>query len=554
MQEIPQDHTTNSDQGPERVRLRGTLKKKFILGIVIIIVPVLGCLFTWLSVKLQGQAMEEVVGKARVVADQIILTRQWVTDCMGGVFVHTASPGARNITYATKDQIVTPKGNYRLFTPSMVTKKLSLYSFREKSYQFRLTSLTPINSNNSPDAFETRGLNLFSRGLETEVFTFSKTSLDYMVPLYNTRGCLKCHSGDTILKSGIIGGLRVTIPFEKTRETFRKNQVRLGITGLVITVVTIAVLVFLVRLLILKPLDELEEKSRQLSAGNLSSRVSLDTGDELERLGRNFNDMAESLMHHRDDLEQKVSCATHDLARANHELLKLDKLKTDFLANMSHELRSPLTAVQGSIDYLKRADRHSDTRDYILIMEKNISRLTRLIANLFDFTKLEAGKIDWEFERQDISQLTEEVLEIMAPIALSKGIKLASDTPGPIAAVVDLERMEQVLVNLLDNAVKYSDENTTVTAGVTDQGDEVKIYVTNQGPGIAPEDRESVFNKFYTGKTLPSRGKPPKGAGMGLAISKAIVTAHGGRISVDCRDQTTCFFIHLPKEQNDIAC
>ncbi len=554
MQDIIQDHTTNSGQGPEKVRLRGTLKKKFILGIVVIIVPVLGCLFTWLSVKLQGQAMEEAIGKARVVADQIILTRQWVTDCMGGVFVNTASPGARDITYATQDKIITPKGSYRLFTPSMVTKKLSLYSFREKSYQFRLTSLTPINSDNAPDTFEARGLTLFSRGLEKEFFVFSKTSLDYMVPLYNTRGCIKCHSADTGLKSGIIGGLRVTIPFARTRETFRKNQIHLGITGLIITLVTITVLVFLVHLLILSPLNKLEDKSRQLSAGNLNSRISLDTGDELERLGHNFNLMAEGLMRHRDDLEQKVARATHDLARANHELLKLDKLKSDFLANMSHELRSPLTAVQGSLDYLKRAGKDSDTLDYILIMEKNISRLTRLISNLFDFTKLEAGKIDWEFDRQDLSQLVEEVLEIMAPIALAKDIRLVAHTPGPVSAVIDLERMEQVLVNLVDNAVKFSDHKAPVTARVTDQGEEVTLCIANKGPGIAPEDRETVFNKFHTGRTLPIHGKSPKGAGMGLAISKAIVTAHGGRICVDCRDNITCFIIHLPKDKNGISC
>ncbi|HCY85684.1 MAG TPA: hypothetical protein DHV36_11165, partial [Desulfobacteraceae bacterium] len=284
-----QNHSTNQTASPDKTRLKGTLKRKFVLGIVVIIVPVLGFLFTWLSVKLQDQAKEDALAKARVVADQVILTRQWVTDCMGGVFVHTSSTGAKDVTYATQDQILTRHGTYQLFTPSMVTKKLSQYSFKERSYQFRLTSLTPINRDNSPDPFETRGLNIFGQGMDEEYYRFSEQNLDYMVPLHKTRGCVKCHDSQTVLKTDIIGGLRITIPFEGIRQTFKKNQALLGITGLVITLVTITVLVVLVRFLVLRPLEELEAKSRQLSAGDLSSRVDLSTGDELERLGKNFN-------------------------------------------------------------------------------------------------------------------------------------------------------------------------------------------------------------------------------------------------------------------------
>lgn len=538
------DHTTIQPAVPEPARLRGALKRKFVLGIVVIIVPVLGLLFTWLSVKLRDQAKEEALAKARVVADQIVLTRQWITDCMGGVFVHTSSPGARDVTYATQDQIATRHGTYQLFTPAMVTQKLSQYSFRERSYRFRLTSLTPINQNNAPDPFETRGLNLFGQGMDHEYYRFSGQNLDYMVPLYKTRGCVKCHPSSAILKTDIIGGLRITIPFDHIRQTIRKNQALLGVTGLVITLVTITVLVVLVRFLVLRPLEELEEKSRQLSAGNLDSRVTLNTADELERLGKNFNLMAERLSRHRDNLEEKVARATRDLALANHELLKLDQLKSDFLANMSHELRTPLTAVRGGIDYLKRTDGCGDGREYILIIEKNISRLTRLISNLFEFTKLEAGKIEWEFEQADISRLVEEVVEIMGPVARKNGVGLAAVTPGPLRAVIDLERIEQVLVNLLDNAVKFSGPGTRVSAEVSSPPPWIEIRITDQGPGIAEADPDLIFQKFYTSETSVRDAR--KGAGMGLAISKAIVTAHQGDISVSRENRTTCFTVRLP--------
>ena len=527
-----------------------SLKKKFVFGVIVIIVPVLGLLFSWLSLQLHNQAKEETLENARVVTDQIILTRQWITDCMGGVFINTKSPGARNVTYATKDQIITDHGTYQMFTPSMVTKKLSQYSVQEKSYHFRLSSLNPLNTANSPDSFEKQALNSFNqtpfnKTHGAEFYRFTEDVMDYMVPLYKTRGCVKCHTNKTIEKANIIGGLRVSVPYKAVRETFKKNLLILGGAGISITLLTIIVLIFFIHTLVLKPLNELKEKSRQLSKGNLNSRVSLKTNDELERLGDSFNLMAQSLMQNRDSLEEKVAKATKDLAQANQELLKLDKLKSNFLTNMSHELRTPLTAVKGSIHYLERTVKNKEALDYIHIIEKNISRLTRLIANLFDFTKLEAGRIDWEFEKEDISQLITEVIEIMGPIAKARRVSLEFDNPGPLHAIIDLERMEQVLVNLLDNAIKFSKQNTGVRLGITDRYSHIEIHVKDQGPGINKENLETVFEKFYTVDTLSKNSK--KGAGMGLAIAKAIITAHKGEISVESKKHTTTFIVSLPK-------
>lgn len=539
-------HSTNPISGNPNY----SLKKKFVFGVIVIIVPVLGLLFSWLSLQLHNQAKEETLEKARVVTDQIILTRQWITDCMGGVFINTKSPGAGDVTYATKDQIITDHGTYQMFTPSMVTKKLSQYSFREKSYHFRLSSLNPLNTANSPDSFEKLALTSFNqthanKQKGTEFYRFTQETMDYMVPLYKTRGCVKCHTNETIKKAHIIGGLRVSVPYKAVRETFERNLLLLGGAGISITLLTIIVLIFFIHNLVLKPLNELEEKSRQLSRGNLNSRVNLKTHDELERMGDSFNLMAQSLMQNRDSLEGKVAKATNDLAQANQELLKLDKLKSNFLANMSHELRTPLTAVKGSIHYLERTVENKESLAYIHIIEKNISRLTRLVANLFDFTKLEAGRIDWEFEREDISQLVTEVIEIMGPIAKAGKVSLEFDNPGPLHAVIDLERMEQVLVNLLDNAIKFSKQNTEVRLGITDRYSHIEIHVKDQGPGINKENLETVFKKFYTVDTLSKNSK--KGAGMGLAIAKAIITAHKGEISVESQKNTTTFIVSLPK-------
>ncbi|MBU1345193.1 MAG: DUF3365 domain-containing protein [Proteobacteria bacterium] len=528
------------------VKINYPLKRKFVFGVIIIIVPILGLVFTWIGFRMSNQGKQETLEKARVLADQIILTRQWVTDCMGGVFVNLKSPGATGVTFATADKILLGQDTYQLFTPSMVTQKLSQYSFEKKSYQFRLSSLTPINSANSPNEFEKTALNSFIKDKTTEYYHFTNQSFDYMAPLYYKKGCIKCHTSETRHKTSIIGGLRVTIPYENIRHALKKNIWLLAGAGICISFITIIVLVFLIHTLVLKPINELEEKSRELSFGNLGTRVSLHTNDELEKLGKSFNLMAQSLMHNRDNLEEKVAKATKDLALANHELLKLDKMKSDFLANMSHELRTPLTAVKGSINYLERTVFDPDHLKYIQIIEKNISRLTRLISNLFDFTKLEAGTIEWEFERQDISQLVKEVIEIMSPLTLEKKITILQDCPEQLYAIIDLERMEQVLVNLLDNAVKFSKSCATIRIKVRLENNDIQISIEDQGPGIPEENLETIFKKFYTSTTDSTLKN--QGAGMGLAISKAIVIAHGGSIHVQSSNgSSSIFFITLPK-------
>ncbi len=522
------------------------LKRKFVFGVVIIIVPILGLLFTWIGFRLADQSKLQTIEKARVIADQVVLTRQWVTDCMGGVFVNVKSQGAKGVKFAINNQIFTKEDIYQIFTPSMVTQKLSQYSFEQKSYQFRLSSLTPINQGNIANLFETKALNNFENNKDKEYYQFTNETFDYMVPLFATKGCIKCHTNERRQKTSIIGGLRVTIPYKAIKQSLQKNILLLAGAGICIALVTIIVLVFLIHHLVLKPIVELDDKSFRLSTGDLTTRVSLKTNDELEKLGTSFNLMAQSLMQNRDNLEDRIAKATKDLAHANHELLKLDKLKSDFLANMSHELRTPLTAVKGSINYLERTMKDKEQLEFIGIIEKNISRLTRLISNLFDFTKLEAGTIEWEFEREDISQLVLEVIEIMSPLSLQKNINIQHDCPKDLYAIIDLERMEQVFVNLIDNAIKFSMPDSKVAITVIPTEEHIEISITDRGPGISPEDLETIFKKFYTASSNLTH--KDQGAGMGLAISKAIVTAHKGSIRVKSKKGiSSTFIITLPK-------
>ena len=137
-----------------RNTMKHSLNKKFIIGVIVIIVPILGLIFTGIAANLIKQAKAQTLEKARVVADTIILTRQWVTDCDGGIFVPVQSLGAENIDDIIQCRYNTPIGPIQMFTPAMVTKKLSEYSMKKKSYSIKLSSLFPISSDNMADDFE----------------------------------------------------------------------------------------------------------------------------------------------------------------------------------------------------------------------------------------------------------------------------------------------------------------------------------------------------------------------------------------------------------------
>lgn len=532
-------------------KFKFSLQGKFLLSIVLIIVPVLGIIFTWAGIQNEKNAIEQVLNQARILSKQIILTRQWITDC-GGVMVPKESEGAKDTSYFFDDRIETSRGTYQRFIPSMVTKKLSQYSIRQDLYRFRLASLTPLNPENRPDDFEKEALNKFNKEGITEMIKFDqqgeKHYLQYMVPLYLEKGCLECHHIQEIAKNGIRGGLSIFLPINKTKSSIGKNNLKLAISGIAFILLTIFTLFFLLRYVVIKPLKDLEKMTGEIGKGNLEARVNINTSDEFEKLGHAFNNMAERISEGRDFLEEKIAQATRELSEANRELKSLDKLKSDFLANMSHELRTPLTVIRGGIDYLNRRIKKEDNLGYLEIIDKNLTRLTHLVSDLFDFTKLEAKKIEWSFEQENLTVLIQEVIEIIIPLAIDNKISITFEDPSDIILEFDLERIEQVLVNLIENAIKFSEPEKEIQIEVKEDQVSATVAVKDQGVGIPEENLETIFDKF---STVPSgRSGKIKGTGLGLAICKTIVEAHNGRIWAEsAKGISSTFYFMLPKKR-----
>ena len=537
-------------------KIQVSLQWKFFLCIVLIIIPILGIIFTWAGIQNAKQSNDQVVNQARILSRQIILTRQWITDC-GGVFVNRQSQGARDVMYLFNDTLQTNRGSYQRFTPSMVTRKLSQYSTRQDLYRFRLAGLNPLNPENEADGFEREALDLFrTRGLK-ETFRFEQSNgnqyFQYMVPLFMEQKCLKCHKLQEDSLNSIGGGLSVFLPVDNIQSATRENHLKLTVAGTALILITILSLFILTRQFVTKPLKKLEDMTDEISKGNLDARVNIETGDELEKLGHRFNTMAQRLSKGRDQLQERISLATKELSDANRELQTLDKLKSDFLANMSHELRTPLTVIRGGIDYLNRTVKKEDNRNYLDIIDKNLARLIHLVSDLFDFTKIEGRKTEWSFDQVNLSILIEEVLEIISPLSMDKDISISYKHPGDVLVEMDLERIEQVLVNLIENAIKFSPPQTDIHINIEEDPTYVTVSVKDRGIGIASENLKTIFDKF---STVPSAGiGKPEGTGLGLAICKAIIEAHDGKIWAESvKGESSTFYFTLIKKRAQHSC
>jgi signal transduction histidine kinase/CheY-like chemotaxis protein len=244
---------------------------------------------------------------------------------------------------------------------------------------------------------------------------------------------------------------------------------------------------------------------------------------DLAATGRDLG-LARDVLSDRLDAERSENAVRIETARAASEA------KDDFLAMLSHELRAPLTPVVVGLGILERACREAGvgSADLFALLHRNLRHEVRLIDDLLDMTALARGKLALVRRPIDLSIVLEDALEQVGVDADDKGVRLVLDL-GDEAQWVDgdPDRLVQVFANLLRNAVKFSPEGTTVSMGAERQGDDVVVRVRDAGPGVAPADRERIFARFVQG-----RGGRPGGLGLGLAIARDIVTAHGGKIDV----------------------
>jgi len=243
-------------------------------------------------------------------------------------------------------------------------------------------------------------------------------------------------------------------------------------------------------------------------------------------------------------LEARVADRTRRLAEANARLQELDRLKSEFVSNVSHELRTPLTAIRMSVDNLAdgvAGELPPTVHRYLQRVRDNTDRLVRLITDLLDLSRIEAGRVELSPTLLPLESLIPELLEGLRPLALAKGVALlAVPPPAPLALRADRDKLGQVLINLVENALKFTPAGGRVSVtcravGSSDAppaaGPRVEIGVEDTGEGIPAEELSAIFDKFHQ---VRRDGRPKaRGTGLGLTIAKSLVELHGGTLQVE---------------------
>lgn len=327
-----------------------------------------------------------------------------------------------------------------------------------------------------------------------------------------------------------------------------------------ITVSTLIGGVFIVILLarrITVPLQELTAAATKLAGGETASPVAIHTRDEIGTLTQVFNSMASTLQTREHELrelaqtlEDRVNARTQELAAANAKLQELDRRKSIFVSTASHELRTPLTSMKVHLANLRDGIDGAVTADQqgsLLRVEANLSRLQLLLEQLLDLSQIEMGmgQASLCLEPVELGSVVAKAVEDLYPFASERSVRIVISLPTDLPQIsADSEKLRQILLNLLHNAVKFSPVNAIVDLVVTRlSSHDVQISIRDIGPGIAPEDMDKVFQRFYRAPTIHRK---TKGTGLGLAIAKLLVDLHQSRLVLETSPgRGSCFYFTL---------
>jgi signal transduction histidine kinase len=299
---------------------------------------------------------------------------------------------------------------------------------------------------------------------------------------------------------------------------------------------------------VVRPLQALREGVERISSGDLSSRLEIKTGDEIETLAEEFNKMTAHLKEAQTGLERKVAERTQALTVANEKLEEASKLKSQFLANVNHELRTPVSAIIGYARLVLRATEGQISqlqKENLQDLLHNGERLLNQIDSLLEFSKIEAGKMEMHVEPVGLNEVIQGAVSTIEPTLNGAYIRIIREIGSDLPALnTDREKLRQIVLNLLDNAVKFT-ERGEIKIATSQQNGSLKLVVSDTGIGIPKEELNKIFEEFHRGDSSGNRNY--RGTGLGLAIVKKFVNLLGGEVAVESElGKGSVFTVTLP--------
>lgn len=392
----------------------------------------------------------------------------------------------------------------------------------------RLPSLD-LTENVGAQAWD-RGGQLQSTNLEGFIRSFDPLGLQSSIPVFRSTYIENVHlrvlSVPLVIGNRPIGTLQLATSLEVVDATL-SVLVSVLLMGSVIAMAVAGVVGWMTTRRALAPLEAVTQTALQISrADDLSRRISYQgpPDDEVGQLIHAFN-------------------------QTLHRLENLFNTQRRFLADVGHELRTPLTVIKGNVDLMQRIG-HSD-EESLAGIENEVDRLTRLVGDLLLLAQAESGKLPLDNRLVELDTLVLEALNQMSVLARDK-MQLRLGEIDQVLVCGDQDRLKQVLVNLLGNAINYTPRGGVVTIGLGKSANQAKLTIHDTGPGIPVEDLPHVFERFYRGEKSRTRSRDGKGFGLGLSIAYWIIRNHGGRIDVDSKEgQGTTFCVWLPLAEDD---
>lgn len=326
-----------------------------------------------------------------------------------------------------------------------------------------------------------------------------------------------------MVEGEIIGILRFISTLEETNKIIKNIAKILLVVGVIVISISGFVSIFLANTII-KPLEEVTQVAEKMADGQLKIRTEKRFDDEIGKLSDTLNYMAE-------------------------ELIKKEQLKNDFISSVSHELRTPLTSIKGWAITLKSQELKDEELliDGLDIIEKESDRLSTMVEELLDFSRFVSGRITLDKDSIDIKNVIERIGKQLQPRADENKIDFTySYDPKLPIIIADGNRLKQVLINLLDNAFKFTPDGGRVILSANSIEDGVLIQVEDNGVGISGEDLPYIKDRFYKGKNSKSN------SGLGLSICDEIIKLHDGVMEIESKlDEGTKISVFLPKEGGD---
>lgn len=309
---------------------------------------------------------------------------------------------------------------------------------------------------------------------------------------------------------------------------------------------------------IVNPIVRLTNVAFELGQGNLGVRASASTRDEIGSLANSFNQMAAA----RQQAEAQRVTLIAELAAQNAELAQLDELKDNFLSSVSHELRTPLTAIKGSAEILLDDDEVPEevVKEFLTIINVESDRLTRLINDVLDLARYEAGQEIWNDAPNSLSEIVDTAVSGIQSLAIQKSLNVSVDLEPDLSDVwCDQDKINQVLTNLLSNAIKFTPEHGKIGILIKEASNSgrkksdrmVEIKVSDNGVGIPAEELNEIFQKFKQVSDTVSDVR--KGTGLGLPICREIVSHYGGKIWAESElGKGSVFTVTIPIEKSAV--